>query len=94
MNFDRLKLRESQTAAITDEERENGDESNPILFAESGPNRFHILTLFFPDEDGVRIENDLDLNEITVYYFDDEDERELTDGPLYQWAMAQYEDNR
>lgn len=93
MRIDRLKLREEQVSAITEQDRENRDDSNPILYAESGPNRFHIMSLFFPDEDGVRIQNDLELNEITVHYFDDDGERELTDGPLYEWAMTQYEDN-
>jgi hypothetical protein len=64
-----LKLREEQVLALTEEERESGDESNPILYAESGPCRYQSTTYWFPDEDGVIIEQDMDMVEdITVKY--------------------------
>ena len=86
-----LKLREEQLLALTEEERENGDDSNPILYAESGPNRFHSITLFFPEGDGVKVETDLDLDERTVQYFNDSQTIELTEGPIYDWAVEIYE---
>ena len=86
-----LKLREEQLLALTDEEREKGDDSNPILYAESGPNRFHSITLFFPEGDGVKVETDLDLDERTVQYFIDSQTIELTEGPIYDWATDIYE---
>ena len=95
-----LETRNAQVLAMTEEEREQGDESNPIIFAESGPNRFATMTLFFEDvsggvNDGVRIEEDLDLNEITIYYFSDtqEQEQQLTEGAVYDWALNFYRDN-
>ena len=86
-----IKEREEQLLALTQEERDTGDDSNPILFAESGPNRFHIMTLFFPEGDGVRIQTDLDLDEVTVEYFNDSQTIELTEGPIYDWAIEIYE---
>jgi hypothetical protein len=86
-----LKLREEQLLALTEEERETGDDSNPILYAESGPNRFHSITLFFPEGDGVKVETDLDLDERTVQYFNDSQTIELTEGPIYDWAVEIYE---
>jgi hypothetical protein len=86
-----LKLREEQLLALTEEERETGDDSNPILYAESGPNRFHSITLFFPEGDGVKVETDLDLDERTVQYFNDSQTIELTEGPIYDWAADIYE---
>jgi hypothetical protein len=86
-----IKVREEQLLALTQEERDIGDDSNPILFAESGPNRFHIMTLFFPEGDGVRIQTDLDLDEVTVEYFNDSQTIELTEGPIYDWAIEIYE---
>lgn len=88
-----LKLREEQLLALTEEERETGDDSNPILHAESGPNRFHSITLFFPEGDGVKVETDLDLDLRTVEYFNDKDTIELTEGPLYDWAVEIYEND-
>ena len=71
------------------------DDTDPILLTESAPNRFYTLTYFFPEEDGVKIEEDLDLNLITIHYFNDEGETELTEGAVYEWAMNLYkEDNR
>ena len=89
-----LKLREEQLLALTEEERENGDDSNPILFAESGPNRFHIMSLFFPEGDGVTIQTDLDLDEVTVEYFSDGGTMKLEEGPLYDWAIDLYESDQ
>lgn len=86
-----LKLREEQLLALTEEERKSGDDSNPILYAESGPNRFHSITLFFPEGDGVKVETDLDLDERTVQYFNDSQTIELTEGPIYDWVTDIYE---
>jgi hypothetical protein len=88
-----LKLREAQLLAITD--RDELDESNPIGFAEAGPNRFRLLTLFFEDvvggaNDGVRVQEDLDLNEISVEYFNNRESVELKEGALYEWALDFY----
>jgi hypothetical protein len=83
----------AQLLALTDEKRDAGDESNPILHAEGGPNRFATMSLFFNDSDGVRIDEDLDLNAITVHYFNDGEERELLEGALYKWAVNYYRDN-
>ena len=86
--MERLKQREAQVLAVTEEERETGNENNPILYAESGPCRFRTLSFFFPDGDGVEIIEDLDNEEeVTVKYFDDSNSIELNDGPLYEWAM-------
>ena len=88
-----LKQRESELLALTELDREEGSESNPILFAESGPNRFNIMSLFFPGDDGVKIQEDLELNLISVYYFNEEGQTELTSGAIYEWATKYYEDN-
>lgn len=85
-----LKLRESQLLAITEADREEMDEENPIIHAETGPNRFAILSMFFTDNDGVQVQEDLDLNEITVKYFTDDGEVEVESGPLYDWAIDFY----
>lgn len=90
-----LKEREAQILAITEDQRDeylDGEsEHNPILFAETGPNRFHLMSLFFSDNDGVQIQEDADLGEITIKYFkDDEADVELTDGPVYDWALQMY----
>lgn len=89
---DLLEIRSAQVLA-TEEEREDGDEGNPVLFAESGPNRFATMSLFFTDNDGVRIDEDLDLNEVTVHYFTDSEEIELTEGAVYDWAIKFYNEN-
>lgn len=88
-----LQLRESQLLAITEADREEMDEENPIIHAETGPNRFAILSMFFTDNDGVRIQEDLDLNELTVTYFTDDGEVEVEDGPLYHWAVEFYKND-
>lgn len=90
-----LSERAAQILAYTDEDRDAMDDSNPITFAESGPNRFHLMSLFFSDRDGssdgVQIQEDADLNEITIKYFKDgEPDIELTEGPVYDWALAMY----
>ena len=92
-NYGQLMLAERAAAilAYTDEDRDAMDESNPITFAESGPNRFHLMSLFFSEIDGVQIQEDCDLNEITIKYFkDDEADVELTEGPVYDWALNMY----
>lgn len=91
----RLAERASAILAYTDEDRDAMDDSNPITFAESGPNRFHLMSLFFSDRDGtsdgVQIQEDADLNEITITYFQDgEPDIVLTEGPVYDWALAMY----
>jgi hypothetical protein len=95
-----LDLRAAQILATTDADREAGDETNPIIFAEHGPNRFNVMTLFFEDKpygvnDGVTIQEDLELNEITVKYFTEAyaDTIELESGPVYEWAINQYKEN-
>ena len=90
-----LATREAQVMAITEDVRENdnGNAENPILYAEAGPNRFASMSLFFPEEDGVRIEEDLDLHEITVTYFTDEEETVITAGAVYEWAVTYYREN-
>lgn len=88
-----LAKRNAQALAVTEEDREEINEDNPIIFAETAPNRYQTVTLFFPEEDGVRIQEDLDLHIINVYYFTDEDEIELSEGALYEWALDYYESN-
>ena len=87
-----IKEREAQILATTEAEREEGNEDNPIVSAESAPNRFSVMSLFFDDgeSDGVRIEEDLELNEVTVYYFNDTETVELTEGVMYNWAKEFY----
>lgn len=99
-----LQTRNEQVIALNDEVREELEEtedmgvSNPILFAEQGPNRFRVMSMFFEDvagghNDGVKIQEDLDLGEITITYFTDEDETELTEGAVYDWALNFYKNN-
>lgn len=99
-----LQTRNEQVIALTDEVREELEDaedmgvSNPILFAEQAPNRFNVMSLFFEDvangtNDGVKIQEDLDLGEITITYFTDEDETELTEGAVYDWALNFYKNN-
>ena len=89
-----IETREAQILAVTDEMREELDDSNPIISAESAPNRYYTITYFFPEDDGVRIEEDLDPaggEKYRVIYFDDEGEKEVTEGTLYEWAIKTYE---
>ena len=99
-----LQTRNEQVIALTDEVRAELEEaedmgaSNPIIFAEQGPNRFRTISLFFEDvaggdNDGVNITEDTDLGEITVKYFTDRDEIELTEGAVYDWAINFYNNN-
>lgn len=88
----RLKEREAQLLALTEEERENGSEDNPILYAESGPCRYQSITYWFPEGDGVIVEQDMDDEEdITVKYMHGDETVELIEGPLYDWAIDLYE---
>lgn len=91
--MNRLTEREAQILATSEEDREVGDDANPIIFAESRPNRFRILSYFFPEDDGVKIEEDLDLGTITVEYFTDTETITVTEGALYEWAINQYEND-
>lgn len=98
---DALNERNAQLIALTEEVREELEESdaeNPILFAEQGPNRFSVMSLFFEDvvggnNDGVNITEDLDTQDIVVKYFTDTDEIELTEGAVYDWAIDFYKNN-
>ena len=85
-----LAERAAAILAYTDEDRDAMDESNPITYAESAPNRFHLMSLFFSEIDGVQIQEDCDLNEITIKYFKDDEAVELTEGPVYDWALNMY----
>lgn len=90
----KLKLREEQVLQVKEEERENGDDSNPIIYAESGPCRYQSVTYWFPDGDGVIVEVNMDdEDDFTVRYMDGEESIDLTDGPLYEWAVEQYEND-
>ena len=88
-----LEARNAQVLATTEQDREELNEDNPIIYAESAPNRYQFITLFFPEEDGVRIEEDLDLHLIRVFYFNDEGENEITEGAVYEWALEYYEND-
>jgi len=94
-----LGERVAQIIALTEEKRadleetEDMGDSNPIMHAEQGPNRFAIMSLFFTDTDGVKIEEDLELNDITVTFFTDEEELIVKEGALYEWATNYYRDN-
>jgi hypothetical protein len=93
-----LQTRNEQVTATTEEDRENSNEDNPIVFAESAPNRFRVMSMFFEDvvggnNDGVNITEDTDLGEITVKYFTDKDEIELTEGAVYDWAIDFFRNN-
>ena len=89
-----LQLREEQVLAVTEREREDVDTGNPIIYAETAPNRFASMTLFFEEEDGVRIVENIDLKIIEVYYFDTEGkETQLEEtSTLYQWASEYFEE--
>jgi hypothetical protein len=91
MSYNPRAEREAAILAYTDEDRDAMDDTNPVTHAESGPNRFHLMSLFFSDTDGVQIQEDCDLNEITVTYFNDGlVSEEITAGPMYDWAIEQY----
>jgi hypothetical protein len=91
--------RATQILALTDdkraelEEEEDMGDSNPIIHAEQGPNRFSLMSLFFTDSDGVQIQEDTDTGEITIKYFTDSNEIELDTGALYEWALDYYKTN-
>ena len=94
-----LTTREAQALALTDQVREEleeaSDDEHPFIYAEQGPNRYQSITWFFPESDGVRVDQDLDLDpegeEVRVFYFNTEgSETELTSGPVYDWAVNQY----
>lgn len=89
-----LETRTAQVLAVTEREREELDENNPIIFAESGPNRFRSMSWFFPEEDGVELVEDIDTNTITVKYFNNEISIDLEEGsPLWCWATEIYEND-
>jgi len=83
-----FKLREQQILAVRRVDEDDYD--NPIIHAESGPNRYQSITWYFPDPecDGVRVEEDLDLHTKRVFYFGvDGEETELTEGVMHDWAI-------
>jgi len=88
-----LKYYEELVLATTEEQRDSDNENNEIIYAEHGPNRFAMMSLFFNDSDGVQITEDLELNEITVKFFNDSEEQELITGALYEWAIEFYKNN-
>lgn len=90
----RLTEREAQAKAVIEGERESLDDDNPIIYAESAPCRYQSITYWFPDDDGVVIEENLDREgEITVKYMDGDETIELTEGALYDWAMERWEED-
>lgn len=89
----KLAERTAQLLAITPEIRDEYSDENPILYAEQGPNRFALMSLFFSDNDGVQIQEDLELNDITIKYFTDDNDLVLTEGPIYDWALDFYKTN-
>ena len=91
-----LATRTAQLLDITEDQRDSGDESNPILFAESGPCRFRGMTLWFTDDDGITITEDddpLEDSDISVKYFSSDGEIVLNYGPVYEWALNFYREN-
>ena len=87
-----VKKYEDILKAITDDDRDEYSENNPIFHAEQGPNRFALMSLFFNETDGVAIKEDLELGDITIEYFTDGGEIPLTSGALYEWALALYKE--
>ena len=92
---DDLKELEQALDEVTQEMREaDGEPTNPILVAESAPNRFSTMSLFFDDIRGVRIERDNDLDSLAVYLFDDSGEIELDEESLLaDWSREFFLDN-
>lgn len=86
----RLSEREAQAKAIAGKDRDGLDEEHPIIYAESAPCRYQSITYWFPDGDGVRVEQSLDDEEDIKVYYLGEEEIALTDGALYEWAMDQF----
>ena len=87
-----LETRTAQILAVTEQERDEVDERNPIVHAETGINRFELMSVFFTDEDGVSVERDVDLNEFTVKYFNNDGETVVEEGALYEWAIELFEE--
>lgn len=99
-----LQARNEEALALTEavrealEEAEDMGQSNPFIFAESGPNRFRIMSLFLEDvsggnNDGVKITEDVESGEIEIEYFTDIDQVPLTEGAVYDWALNFYKNN-
>ena len=88
-----LATRTAQLLAITDADRESGNSENPILLAESQPNRYQFVIVFFTDFDGVKITEDLNDEdaELSVQFFNTETEQDLIEGALYDWAINYYQ---
>ena len=89
--MNRLSDREAQALEVAGKDRDGLDEEHPIVFAESGPCRYQSITYWFPEEDGVIVQQSLDDEEdITVKYLTGEEEITLTEGALYEWALEQF----
>lgn len=89
----KLAERVAQILAITEDDRDEYSEEHPIFHAEQGPNRFSLMSLFFTDDDGVQIQEDLDTQEITVTYFTDDSSVVVHEGALFDWAIDYYRTN-
>lgn len=79
--------------SLTETDRDNMDETNPIIHAETGPNRFATMSLFFNETDGVTITEDLELGDITIEFFNDKEKIDIVEGPLYRWALKFFNEN-
>lgn len=93
MSGSNLAEREAQVLAVTAQDREELNDENPIIHAEMGPCRYQTITLWFPEEDGVRIEHDLDLNEYQAFYIKDDgtEEKLEEDSTMYEWIRDFYD---
>jgi hypothetical protein len=95
--MNQLKQREKELLSITEEQRDEMDEDNPILFAETAPCRFKSISLWFTDDDGVEIIESIDADgqseEISVvYFYGKEREAVRPDSPIYEWAVNYYDE--
>ena len=87
----RLAEREAQALEIAGKDRDEVSDEHPIIYAQSGPCRYQSITYWFPEEDGVMVQQSLDNEEeITVKYLTGEEEIDLTEGALYDWALEQF----
>ena len=79
--------------SITETDRDEYSENNPIFHAEQGPNRFATMSLFFNETDGVTITEDLELGDVTIEFFNDKEKIDIVEGPLYRWALKFFNEN-
>jgi hypothetical protein len=89
----RLSEREAQAKAIEGKDRDQVEEENPIIFAETAPCHYQSATFWFPEGDSVEVVENLDWEEeIEVFYQEKDKERvQLHEGALYDWALEQYQ---